>query len=36
MDDAWKKVLVQGQNPKTVFDKAAVVLKKNFAAGAKG
>lgn len=36
MDDAWTKVLVQGQDPKTVFDKAAVVLKKNFAAGAKG
>jgi maltose-binding protein MalE len=35
LQDAWNKVLIKGQNPKTVWDKAAAVLKKNFAAGAK-
>jgi len=35
LQDAWNKVLIKGQNPKTVWDKAAGVLKKNFAAGAK-
>jgi len=35
LQDAWNKVLIKGQNPKTVWDKAAAVLRKNFAAGAK-
>ena len=33
--DAWNKTLIQGQDAKTVWNKAATVLKKNFAAGAK-
>ena len=35
LQDAWNKVLIRGQNPKTVWDKAAAVLRKNFIAGAK-
>ena len=35
LQDAWNKTLIKGENAKTVWDKAAAVLKKNFAAGAK-
>lgn len=35
LQDAWNKTLIQGQDAKTVWDKAAAVLRKNFAAGAK-
>lgn len=35
LTDAWNRILVKGENPSTVLNKAAKVLKKNFAAGAK-
>lgn len=35
LSDAWNRILVKGANPTTVLNKAATVLKKNFAAGAK-
>jgi maltose-binding protein MalE len=35
LQDAWNRVLVKGENPTTVWNKAARVLKKNFVAGAK-
>ena len=35
LTDVWNRILVKGANPTTVLNKAATVLKKNFAAGAK-
>jgi maltose-binding protein MalE len=35
LQDAWNRVLIKGENSTTVWNKAAIVLKKNFAAGAK-
>jgi ABC-type glycerol-3-phosphate transport system substrate-binding protein len=35
INDMWNRILVKGQNPTTVLNKTANVLKKNFAAGAK-
>lgn len=35
LSDAWNRILVKGADPSTVLNKAATVLKKNFAAGAK-